>query len=504
MTASSTISTPNPTLREIVTAGASAEGSGALTGWNGLGSLTRSEILAALDEAGLPASWAPRSKSPVGHAGKAISALSGYGYIVRRARSASWRDASAADRAQADASGDVVITKVRAYRARWTVAASSAADATIGESAGRVVLTAELRDGSDELVLEGDTRLAAEVSEHYRTLRDGDVFDAGDVTHWLRGVLVRECGATRYAMGYYVPQGGRERAAKLAAAMAHRWGANWASPPLPVATSDELRAGIARAFTDEVQGVARSLETAREAARREDKAEISAGVAARLLRELGDVDARTATYLALCGQEVLAETITALRELREILRPLAGDVSMRFAMLELDGPVQAAPARKATRQDVERAISERSAELGHPVDVITSPAPAEPSVEELRARYRAAMERSGIASAAEFRSLCLSEGRPNTPAEWAQAAEALADRLTRFNAAQTTEEPQAPARAPVSAATEYLARQTAQHALRGGANRKERIEAPVPVKAPAPASKDIEAAQERFGLLELD
>jgi hypothetical protein len=136
-------------------------------------------------------------------------------------------------------------------------------------------------------------------------------------------------------MGYYVPARHRAAAARLFAAIAPLWGRNWASPPLPVATSTELRQGIARAFADEISQIARKLVDLRAKARETGKP-LAPSAAATLLRELADVDSRADAYRVLCGAEALAVAVAELRTLSTELAELADDSSQRFALLELD------------------------------------------------------------------------------------------------------------------------------------------------------------------------
>ena len=112
-----TNNTPNVSSNPLVIAG--SYGEGALTGWQGCGTLTREQIIAALADAGLPAEWAPKSKSAIGYAGQVLSAYRNRGIIVRRARAAKWSDES---------------KTVRAYRARWIVAQAHTANG-VGDTA---------------------------------------------------------------------------------------------------------------------------------------------------------------------------------------------------------------------------------------------------------------------------------------------------------------------------------------------------------------------------------
>jgi hypothetical protein len=347
----------------LVLAGAAAEGHGALAGWRGQGGLTRAAVLEALVEAGLPADWAPASKRDVGHAG-AIMAGVGHGLIARRADAATWSRSEGG-------------TKVRPYRARWVVARNRA-DAVegLGAALGDVVLIAELRDDSDELHVEatqGAQGLAASLLAEYRAARDAEVYASSDVTEWLRLTLARQCGAVRYSTGLYVPRQGRDVAERLVAAVSSRWGVDWTCPLLPVATSEQLAVGLARGMDADVTAIESDLATERaDALARRKQTEVSPTVAARLLLACTDLDARLDRMAPLCGEH-LAPVRVRLRALVSALQPLVGADVQRFALLELDGPVDA-PARMPARRApasvaADRALERRRVEQAASVEI---------------------------------------------------------------------------------------------------------------------------------------
>jgi hypothetical protein len=343
----------------IVLAGAAAEGHGALAGWRGQGRIDRAQLLAALAEAGLPEEWAPRAKSAVGHAGTVVERCSHTGLIARRARKAAWeRDPEGAKR--------------RDYAARWLVAVSRASVAgEVGASVGTTVLVAELRDASDDLVVTHADHpdwvaLAERVRAEYRAARDAETLESHDVTEWLRRVLVERCGAARFGACLYVPRAGREVAERLSAALSTRWGQEWISPLLPVATSAQLAAGLARGLEHDAAQVAAELVSERADARRKQRTDVSPATAARVLSLAAQVADRADRYEPLCGAAALAPVRAALAALRAELEPLAGAAAQRFSLLELgDAPEIAAapvPARPASaRAAADRALEERRA-----------------------------------------------------------------------------------------------------------------------------------------------
>ena len=333
--------------RGIVISGQAADGHGAIGGWRGSGPLMLSQIKLALRASELPEAWAPAAESCKAHAGEAVRQLNARGFIVRAARR------SDQDRRVERATG-------RRWDARWTVARSSAETALVGESAGAVILTIELH--GDELTCEGNAVLGAEVREIFAAKRDAEAFQAGRVTEWLARILINELGATRFGLGYYVPAGSRARANRLCAAMMARWGRSWICPLLPVATSDELRAGIARGFEEDVQAIATAVRAAKVEAFEAGKVEMSSGKAASLLRSLAEVNERVIAYRALCGDAAIRAAVEDIRGMHEELRGIAGDAAQRFALLELDAPAESpapAPEISPAERAAERALAER-------------------------------------------------------------------------------------------------------------------------------------------------
>lgn len=345
------------TMKNIIIAGQAAEGAGALVGWRGRGALSLDQIVAALVAAGCPADWAPRPESCKAHAGEAIRALNGEGYIVRSAVR------SDQDRRLAKATG-------RTWDARWYVARSAASTANVGESAGQVLVTFELH--GEELVASGDTELAARVIEVFRAKRDTEAFESGRVTEWLARTLQNHLGCTTLGLGWYIPSGSRTLANALCVAMSTRWGHSWICPALPVADSDELRIGIARGLEDDVRAIEKTL--ANERAQRDDKREISEAVAARLLRSVGELAERVSAYRALCGNAVDA-AVSLIKALTEDLARIADATSIRGSLLELAEPPapplppEVSPAERAA--DVAAAMRQAAARANDPV--ATSP-----------------------------------------------------------------------------------------------------------------------------------
>lgn len=300
-------------------AGARAEQQGSLMGWTGRKEANRATLCAALATAGAPSDWAPKSKSAHAHAGAAIGRLSRDGLIPRTARGA-----------DAISQGD----RRRGVSGRWIVVNANL-QGQVGDAAGSIVLTAELIN--DRLVLTGDPVLAAEVRADYERLAGGDVYAAADVTGWLGGVLRTKLGAVRMAQAWYVPSGNVALGAAICEAIAATgWGTDWMLPALPVATSAQLRQGLARGLTTEARDVLDDLANQRAAAKEAKRTDIGERAAATLLKRLQEVNDRAAQYALILGPEYTADVRRTIKAALDTVRPLCSDFAQRGAMLEMD------------------------------------------------------------------------------------------------------------------------------------------------------------------------
>ena len=291
-------------------AGAAAAGHGVLTGWNGSGEQSRAEMRAALVFAELPDSWAPDSRSAHAYAGAAVKRLDGIGLVVRAERSARAPGRS---------------TAARAYRARWSV--GDVAHGAAGDAYGRTVLVVTLRlDGA--IVCEGDALLAERVRVEFERLRDGEKFAAGDVTAWLRDVMISRFRAVRLGGSWYVPHKFAADAEKLCGSLARSWGVDWMLPALPLATSAQLHAGIRNSLNDEINAIALAIETSKEG-----KTEIGARAAAGFVMRLEALGERVRNYGALIGETNVQPLRTKIANLGETMRAASDGISLRAAQI---------------------------------------------------------------------------------------------------------------------------------------------------------------------------
>lgn len=319
---------------EIV-AGAAAGGHGGQTCWGGWGSVPHSTILDWLARAGLPADYAPRLKSAVAHAGKAVGDLNMAGYVCRRTKAANLSRAE---------------NERRTWDAQWTIARWTGGNRDD-------LVTVELPQESDELAIwshpdraDEAEPIVARIVATYRALRGAEIHGAADVTDWLASVLRRHCGATELGTAWYIPVDGLPIANALVNVVSEEWGRKWMAPIIPLATGAEMLASIARGFRTEVRGQVAQLETDRAAARAETppRSEIGPRRAATLLRDLQALQDRIAAYRLLCGDALIAPIVVEIGALRDTLAAIADDASLRFALLDLDVP-QAQPSREPER-----------------------------------------------------------------------------------------------------------------------------------------------------------
>lgn len=309
-----------------VIAGAAEDASGALIGWTGRRERTRAQLADALAQAGAPAEWLPPAKSARAHAGRAVDSANAW----------TWRESRLVARAAKDLRDD----SRNGVVARWTLQSTRAATGQVGEAAGQILLTVELRKVRDGHAIQwrGESDLGVKVEREFARLAAEDVYKAADVTAWLTGVLKGKLAAVDFGPGsLYIRKGEVAAAERLCTALADQgWGINWILPALPIATSTQLRAGLVRAFAAEAAAVVHRAHGLLKAARDAKRDAIGAGSAESLRKELVEVKERCAAYAELLGGEAIAAvhaTVTgALTEIDQLCDP----TTARAFMLELD------------------------------------------------------------------------------------------------------------------------------------------------------------------------
>ena len=298
-------------------AGAAAEGDGAIVGWNGLGELTRAQIAEILTAADASA-WMPESRTATAQGAQAVSVVGG-SFVVRAVRAPK---ASATRTATAEERGWV---------ARWQIVASTDGG-TLGDSFGTVVAVASISaDGA--MTVEGNEEIATAIRAEYARITGAEIFRANDITKWFSSNLIA-VGSVRFGVGYYIPASARAIAERVLAHLSPVWGTDWIVPAVPMATSAQLRAGLAKGLSAEVTAVLSDLDRQRNLARKNGNSDVGSRSAATLLRDLRAVADRAASYetlLGSCVSSVRADIAAAIAT----IEPLLGDTALRGEALEM-------------------------------------------------------------------------------------------------------------------------------------------------------------------------
>jgi hypothetical protein len=304
-----------------------------LVGFAGRGEMTRGELCSVLTGAGFPVDWAPSAKSAHAQAGRIILALNNSGYVSRFDKSARASDAT--------------------YKARWFVA-KGRGDLQVGGSAATVVLTAVLSD-SDELQLSFDrgngtaVALAQSIRKEFLDAMAAETYSATDVSTWIKSTLVSRFRAAQLGGTWYVRRQHAAEAEKLLTAFKrHGWGQAWLLPALPVASSDQLRQGIADGFADEVNEVLAEYREKREEARAERK-EMSSRTATTLHGKLEALARRCVGFAALLGPSFVEPLrVKCIKASEEVQQSMSG-MSIRFGLIFDELREDAEKGRKPSR-----------------------------------------------------------------------------------------------------------------------------------------------------------
>lgn len=296
-------------------AGAEVEGSGSLVSWSGHGEISRTDLLALLAAVGA-ASWAPAPRSAHAYAAAAVASL-GTSYTVRATRAPTVTEVS--DRGKPVTR--ILTVEERGWSARWAIG-RVAGEGAVGDAYGRIALVVSLLPDGATLDVTGPTELADAVRAEFARLAAGEVLAATTVTTWLAASL-KSAGSVKLGRNWYVPSASRKKAEAVTAALEAVWGSDWLN--VPVATSAQLVAGLAKGLTAEVDAVLAKADEG-DGARR----------TATLLGDLRDVGERARSYAAILGDaatKVVRDRIAAaIAEVTASLDPAA----LRGIALELD------------------------------------------------------------------------------------------------------------------------------------------------------------------------
>lgn len=312
-----------------VVAGAVAEGHGVLVGWRGDRQITRAVLLEALTGIGREA-WAPKPKDARAQAGRAMAAA-GSSYHIKADR----KTGAITRNEGGNTSG----------RHTWRIGEINVMGRP-GDNYGRTVAVMTLSP-EGELGGNGDTDVIGRIVGDYTSRCAQELYTSADLTSWLATALSTHCGAVNYAVGWYIPAKHRDAAIALCNAVSKTgWGSDWLGsverPALPIATCDELRAGIARGLKDEVAQVLGKLHAEREAAQAEKARRVAAADA--LVDPKAKLEAQAALN-KLAGDIGPTRAGSFLKELRSIAVRVA-------AYSELLGEERCGSARRAVHEAV--------------------------------------------------------------------------------------------------------------------------------------------------------
>jgi hypothetical protein len=310
-------------------AGAAAEGHGVLVSWSGRGEITRGALMAILSAADA-LDWAPAARSGHAHAARAVASL-GNAYVVRAS------PVPVGESTRRTRTGQLVgvplSPEARGWSARWTIG-SIAGEGAVGDAYGRISMVAELAPDGTTLTVSPPGDMADAVVAEYRRLAADEIMGASDVTAWLRGRM-HAAGAVRLGGSWYVPTAARPVVERVVTGLAEAWGTDWMAPPLPVATSDQLRAGLARGLAEEVDDLLAELADARRLARERGAADLGAKAAATFLQRLRSAADRSIAYATTLGEAHVATLRAKARAALDEITPLLDASAARGAMLEL-------------------------------------------------------------------------------------------------------------------------------------------------------------------------
>jgi hypothetical protein len=310
-------------------AGAAAEGHGVLVSWSGRGEITRGDLMAILAAADA-LDWAPAARSGHAHAARAVASL-GNAYVVRAS------PVPVGESTRRTRTGQLVgvplSPEARGWSARWTIG-SIAGEGAVGDAYGRISMVAELAPDGTTLTVSPPGDMADAVVAEYRRLAADEIMGASDVTAWLRGRM-HAAGAVRLGGSWYVPTAARPVVERVVTGLAEAWGTDWMAPPLPVATSDQLRAGLARGLAEEVDDLLAELADARRLARERGAADLGAKAAATFLQRLRSAADRSIAYATTLGEAHVATLRAKARAALDEITPLLDASAARGAMLEL-------------------------------------------------------------------------------------------------------------------------------------------------------------------------
>ena len=301
--------------RRSFIAGAADHAAGKFFGFGGQGSLRRDALLTLIAAAGMDADMAPGVKSAHAQAGEAVARLNGRGFVVRTDKARSTRDAN----------GQEI---PRTWKARWIVAQQSGSGFT---TVGTVALTLE---GKLEFSTGFTPGLAAGISGDFETLVAGAVYDATDISSWLRTIFAQQFRGVLVGSNWYVRSRNVENAERLCSTLAETWGRNWLLPAVPMIASDELSEGIVQSFVADASIVMDQFACERDATDESGKViGIGKRRAAGMLSQVRDLIERCAGFAIMFGEKRTSDVKRKLVAIAEEIQSETDDISTRFGLI---------------------------------------------------------------------------------------------------------------------------------------------------------------------------
>lgn len=279
----------------LVVAGAGADGHGVICGYRGEGAMSRLALSDLVRRAGLPESWMPAPKDARVQLQRAVAAVAS-AQNLRAAR-------------------DEKRGRNLPWVSRWALW-PTAGDLEVGASVGTVALVVTLADDGTLTFETARAELEADVRREYTALVEAQLYQAADITKWLHEIHRERLDGVRLGSNWYVPRAKRAIAESITAAFGERWGESWITPPLPVATSEQLASGIASGLIAEVAEVLADLENQRAQRRRDmgSTADIGVRAAEGFMLRFRHVGTRVDMYAELIGAARVDQVRDAIGE----------------------------------------------------------------------------------------------------------------------------------------------------------------------------------------------
>lgn len=294
-----------------IVAGAQVAGSGILIGWWGKGELVLGRIVEVLGISGIARDLAPSAVGTEAQLAAAVRTLQRGGLVAR----------------------SVEVLEGSDHVSRWIVglAVDADQDASIGDAFGRRHLVVTLaKDGTIDC--DGNDEMAATVRAEYQRRIDAEVLSGAKVSAWLTKLLRTRFAAAKLGGNWYIRAEHVAEAGRLTAALSAVWGKEW-MPAIPVATTDQLRRGLAAAFIEEAQAVLEDLADKRSKAREAGRPDITPRMAAGLLVTLREIAERAVSMGQILGEDAIGNVRAEVLAVVATVDPLCDVAAQRGALI---------------------------------------------------------------------------------------------------------------------------------------------------------------------------